>query len=139
MKPISKKTYHSLFLAGIIAKALISLGEIISGLAFAFLSYDTLYRIIFAFFGGELMENPRDFIWGYIARGFQDFGNTPQSVWAFIFLSHGIVKIFLLDWTLAQQALGISDIRHHFYLICYLPALSVDHYAFDNSFTHHHP
>ncbi len=96
MKPISRKISHSLFRFGIIAKALISVGEIVSGCAFIFLSYDRLYSIVFIFFGGELTESPRDFIWELIAKGFHDFSATPQSVWAFIFLSHGIVKIFLL-------------------------------------------
>src|SRR3989344_6197519 len=92
----TERTYHSLFIAGLIAKAFISLGEIISGLALAFWSYDTLYSVVFTVFGGELMENPRDVVWEYVARGFQGFSDTPRSVWAFIFLSHGIVKIFLL-------------------------------------------
>jgi uncharacterized membrane protein len=97
MKSISRKTSHSLFLAGIIAKAVISLGEIASGLIFTFFSYEKLYNIVFLFFGGELAENPRDFVWEHIFRAFQSFSSTPRAVWAFIFLSHGIVKIILLS------------------------------------------
>ncbi len=96
MKSISRKTYHALFLTGIILKGAISLGEIASGIVFTLFSYDKLYNIVFLFFGGELAENPRDFVWGYIFHAFQNFSSTPRAVWAFIFLSHGIVKIFLL-------------------------------------------
>ncbi len=131
MRPIPEKTYHSLFLAGIIVKALISLGELVAGLFFAFFSYSTLYRIAFALFGGELTESPRDLIWGYVARGVHDFSQTPQSVWAFVFLSHGIVKIFLLTglwynklWAYpASAAVFTLFIIYQFYQLTLTPSL----------------
>jgi uncharacterized membrane protein len=93
---ISEKTYHSLYLAGIFAKALIALGEIVSGFIFAFFSYDALYRVAFWFFGSELSESPRDVVWVLIVRAFGGFTATPRAVWVFIFLSHGIVKLLLI-------------------------------------------
>jgi len=91
-----EKTYHSLFEIGILLKALISALELIAGLTFAFISYDSLRQMAFTVFGGELMESPRDFVWDYLARAAHSFSGTPQAVWAFIFLSHGIVKILLI-------------------------------------------
>jgi len=119
MRAISQKTYHALFFWGIFGKALISVGEILFGLVFALFNYDTLYRVAFMVFGGELTENPRDFIWEYIARGFQGFSATPRLVWAFIFLSHGIVKIFLLTglWRNKSWAYPASIIAFSFFII----------------------
>ena len=48
------------------------------------------------FLGGELGEQPRDFLWGYIAQEFQGLTGNAQPFWAFIFLSHGLVKMVLL-------------------------------------------
>ena len=131
VKHISQKISHSLFHVGIITKALISVVEIISGCAFVFLSYDKLYSIIFMFFGGELTENPRDFVWEIIAKGFHDFSTTPQSVWAFILLSHGIIKIFLLAglWNNKQWAYPASIIAftlfiiYQFYQLFFTPSI----------------
>lgn len=131
MKPISEKTYQSFFRVGIIIKTLIGLGEVVLGLVFAFLSYDTLRQVVFALVGGELMENPRDFIWEYIFRIFQGFSVTPQLVWAFIFLSHGIVNIFLLVelwrnklWIYPASAVIFSGfIAYQFYKLTFAPSI----------------
>ena len=96
MKRLSEKHYHDLFIAGIVAKAFIAVGEIASGLIFAFFSYDALTRAAFVLFGGELTETPRDVVWQYIVAGFGSFAATPRPVWVIIFLSHGIVKLLLL-------------------------------------------
>src|SRR5258708_4952625 len=96
MKPISEKTYRLAFDVGVIIKAIISIGEIVSGIVLSFVSYETIHQIIFNIFGGELAEDPRDLVGRYIAGAFRDFSATPQSVWIFILLSHGIVKIFLV-------------------------------------------
>lgn len=119
MKPTSRKIHHSLFLAGIILKTLIGIGEAVFGLAFAFLNYDTLHRIVLKFVGEELTENPLDFIWAHVLQGLHGFFATPQSVWAFIFLSHGIVKIFLLTglWRNKTWAYPASVIAFTFFII----------------------
>ncbi len=126
-----EKTYYSLFRAGIIVKALISIGEIISGLAVAFLSYDTLRAIILPLFGDEFSETPRDFVWQFVANEMQRFSATPQSVWAFIFLSHGIVKIFLLTglwlnklWVYPVSiVVFILFIIYQFYQLTFTPSI----------------
>ena len=96
MKPISEKTYNFLFRASIVTKVLFSIGEIVSGFAFAFLSYDTLRAFILPLFGDEFSEAPRDSVWMYIAQEVQKFQATPQAAWALIFISHGVVNLFLL-------------------------------------------
>lgn len=92
---VLEKNLHSLFKAGIFIKALVGLGEIIFGLAFYVLSPAIINSLI-NFFVEELREIPGDFLVNIFLRIFHDFSVTPQLVWGFIFLSHGIVKIFLL-------------------------------------------
>src|SRR4029077_20105793 len=48
-------------------------------------------------------ETNRDFFWRILAHGFNGFWSTRQSFWAFLFLSHGIVKIFVLSGLLKQK------------------------------------
>lgn len=95
MKLFSEKLYHLYFRIGIAIKTLIGIGEIVCGFALVFFSYDTLNRFVLYFVGSEIAETPRDAIWGYIFDGFKNFTATPQAVWAFVFLSHGIVKMLL--------------------------------------------
>ncbi len=95
MKFLSEKTYHILFWIGIIVKGIISIGEITFGIAFYVWDYPTLLKIAFFLTGDELTEAPRDVFWRYAVHGFNGFLNTPQAVWAFIFLWHGIIKTLL--------------------------------------------
>jgi uncharacterized membrane protein len=96
MKLFAEKTYRFLFKAGVVIKGLISLAEIVAGIGVLFVSYETINRALFNTFGNELIENPNDIFWNFIFREFKNFSATPQGVWAFIFLSHGIVKIFFV-------------------------------------------
>ena len=104
MKFISEKLYHKLFDWGVILKALMSVGEIILGALLSFFSYETLQRAIYFFTGDEFAETPRDVFWDYVARGFHNFTAAPESFWAFLFISHGIVKLFLA-WGLWKEKL----------------------------------
>jgi uncharacterized membrane protein len=51
----------------------------------------------------SLLRPPPDFIWGFAIKGFQGFTATPQAVWVFIFLSHGIVKLALIAGLLRNK------------------------------------
>ncbi len=103
MKSLPEKEYRSLFEITIVLKGIIALGEVALGILLAFVSYDTLHNVAMAFFGGEFAETPRDFLFGYAVRGFHGFAATPQSVWVFIFLSHGIVKLALIAGLLRNK------------------------------------
>ncbi len=93
---LSEANYRTLFKATVIIKGLIAIGEVALGFLFAFLSYDVLFRFAAALTGDELMEHPQDLLWGIVATAFRSFTSTPRSVWAFIFLSHGVVKLILI-------------------------------------------
>lgn len=103
MKPLPEKEYRSLFKISIILKGIIALGEVILGVVFIFVSYDTMRQAVLALFSSELLENPPDFILEYAVRGFHGLTATPQSVWTFIFLSHGIVKLLLIAGLLRNK------------------------------------
>jgi uncharacterized membrane protein len=95
MKHISEKTYRFVFLIGIAIKGVISVGEIALGVLFYSFDYTTLMKWMFYLTGDELTETNRDVFWKYTLHAMSGFSATPQSVWAFIFVSHGIVKTFL--------------------------------------------
>jgi uncharacterized membrane protein len=95
MKFLSEKNYRILFIASIIVKALTGAGEIVLGFMFYYFNYAQLAKIAFFLTGDELTEPTRGIFWQYVARAAHEFSATGQSVWAFIFLSHGIIKIAL--------------------------------------------
>lgn len=96
MRFFPEKTYHYFFRGGIVLKAAIGVFETVSGFALMVFSYDTLSRFAMFFLGDELREDQRDFIWTHLVGAAKDFSITPRSVWVFILLSHGIVKLFLI-------------------------------------------
>jgi uncharacterized membrane protein len=97
MKFLSEKSYHRLFYIGIVIKGLYSIAEFALGALFVFFNYATLYRAAFFFMGDELAEGP-------VVRTLRDFAATPRSFWAFLFISHAIVKLFL-TWGLLRDKL----------------------------------
>ena len=96
MKFITEKTYHLLFDIGVILKAILTAIEIVFGILFYMLSTAQLNGMLLFFIGGEYNEQPRDFIWSYFIRAFQNLIGPAQYFWAFILVSHGIVKIAAL-------------------------------------------
>ena len=133
MKLLSEHFYHRIFRWGVVGKAIISAGEIAAGLLFIFVSYNTLRNWAFAIFGGELNEAPSDSLWNYFATEAHRFAATPQAVWAFIFLSHGIVKMFLVGglwreklWAYPTSAIIFAGfVAYQFYQMTYTPSLAL--------------
>jgi uncharacterized membrane protein len=103
MKRLTEENYRSLFKATVIMKGLFALGELLLGLALAFFSYDSLRRAVIALTGDELTERPLDFLWHYAAQGLHGFIATPQAVWAFIFTSHGVIKLIVVIALLKEK------------------------------------
>jgi len=131
MKYISEKTYDAIFWIGIGIKGAISVGELALGTLLLFFDYGALIKFATFFTGDELSETPRDAFWSYVAHGLSGFTNTPQGVWAFIFLSHGIIKTFLLIgiWKEVRWAYPASAIvfglfaMYQVYQYIYTPSL----------------
>lgn len=95
MKLLSEKAYRLLFWIGISTKGFIGICELILGVMFYYLSYAQLSNIAFFLTGDELSESSRDIFWRYATHALDGFNGTSQTIWAFIFLSHGLIKIAL--------------------------------------------
>jgi uncharacterized membrane protein len=96
MKLFSEQNLHTLFNAGIIIKAIDSIGEITLGILFTFLSAPTINHIILTLFSDELTEQPRDSIWNFLFHGWTGVSGGSQYFLAFLFLGHGAVKLLLV-------------------------------------------
>ena len=115
MKSISEKTYRVFFWIGISTKGAIGVAELILGIVFYYFSYAQLANVAFFLTGDELTESSRDAVWRFAAHAMNGFSGTSQAVWAFIFLSHGIIKIALavglikkIRWTYPAAAMIFS-------------------------------
>ena len=100
----SEKTYHLLFEAGVIIKGIITATEVVLGILFYSASTQTINTLLLFIFGSEAKEQPRDFLWNYLIQTFQGLIGPNQSFWAFIFLFHGLVKIFLVGALLKNKS-----------------------------------
>jgi uncharacterized membrane protein len=96
MKFFSEKSYHELFEASIVLKAILSGLEIACGITLSLITSENLNMIVSAVFGNEMAERPQDAIWTYLFHGFNGISPQTQSLWAFLLLSHGIAKIIPL-------------------------------------------
>ncbi len=94
--PSPEKTYHRLFEWGVWIKTIIAIGETVIGVLLYALSTATLNALLYHLLGGEVTEMPRDTLIALLLRGFGGITGTAQSFWAFIFLTHGVVKLALL-------------------------------------------
>ncbi|MCX6788914.1 MAG: DUF2127 domain-containing protein [bacterium] len=103
MRKFFRKHSYQLFKAGIFIKAGIAIAEIIVGVAFYFLSYETMNAILTSVLQ-IVVKNPESGIWSMVNSGFRDLIIYSTSFWAFIFLSHGITKILLTRGLLKNKA-----------------------------------
>ncbi len=131
MKLLQEKTYYLLFEASLIFKAAYSIVEVILGFLFIFFDYQTLYGIAVSLTGDELSPGQTGPVWTYVIHAMKDFATTPREFWAFLFISHGVVKLFLI-WGLLRQKLWsypasavvfVLFIISQLYQIWYTPSL----------------
>jgi uncharacterized membrane protein len=88
--------YHLIYKIGIAFKAVIGAIEIVAGAAFLFMSHASIYSLINSILWGKLKENSGDWFWQIVAAGLNDLSASGEGVWAFVFLSHGIIKLLLI-------------------------------------------
>lgn len=133
MKLFKEKYFRALFNAGIFVKAIDSVGEITLGLFLAF-NPQAINNFVIGLFGDELMEQPRDGIWGFLLHGWNGFSVADQHLWAFIFLAHGITKVFLVIglmnnklWTYPVAAFAFASFAlYQIYHIINSPSLVLE-------------
>ncbi len=126
----SEKTYHWLFKLGVVLKTIATVVEVVLGFLLFAISADKLNGLIITLIGGELAETPRDFIW----KGVRMISPHTEHIWAFIFLSHGIVKLILMTglirdkiWAYPAAAAVFSVfIVYQVYTMIYNPSLAIE-------------
>ncbi len=133
MKLFSEKHYHEWFRWGVIVKGVVSVCEIVLGITLYFVTYAMFQHVLFIFVGGEFAETPHDLFWEYLARSSRDFATVPETFWAFLFLSHGVVKGFL-SWGLWKEKLWafplsgvifVGFVIYQLYQLTYLNSVSL--------------
>lgn len=91
-----KNVYHLIYKIGIALKAVIGVIEIVAGAVFLFMSHAAIYTLVNSVFGGKLGESSGNWFWQIVAAGLNDLSASGEGVWAFVFLSHGIIKLLLI-------------------------------------------
>jgi uncharacterized membrane protein len=95
MKLFPQKDYHELFRISILVKALDGCIEIGAGLCVFFLKYTPISAILFSIFHEEIVESPRDLVWGYLIKEWHALFLSGNYFWGFLFLAHGVTKVLL--------------------------------------------
>jgi uncharacterized membrane protein len=134
MNLFSEKNLHRLFDAGIIIKAIDSVGETILGFLFLFLNAATMNKIVGAIFGDEIDEAPLKAIWSFALHSFAQASNNSQTFLAFLFIGHGLLKIILVAglvknklWVFPVAAIAFTGFAlYEIYQLFHTPSLLLD-------------
>ena len=86
---------HQIFEFGIFVKGFNGVWETISGFFILFLSKAALSKILSLLAGGEMLEDPRDFLIGFFARFLENLSHSTQVFIAAYILIHGLLNLFL--------------------------------------------
>ena len=87
---------HKGFEIGILLKFVDGIFELISGIAMAWLSPETLKGFVWAVTRHELSEDPKDLVANFLIRSAQHFSVNTKVFMSIYLLSHGIIKIALV-------------------------------------------
>jgi uncharacterized membrane protein len=127
---LSRKTFHAIFRAGVLVKAIDSVAEMALGFLFYFLDPRTINKIIFFFSGDELTEQQRDPVWKFFFHGFTGITADVQYFLAFLLIAHGIMKLFLVvgllkkkDWVYPVSGIAFACfVLYQTYRLTYDPS-----------------
>ena len=87
---------HKGFEIGILRKFVDGIFELISGIALAWLSPETLKGFVWAMTRHELSEDPKDLVANFPIKSAQHFSVSAKVFGSLYLLSHGIIKIALV-------------------------------------------
>jgi uncharacterized membrane protein len=93
---VSGKTLHEAFQVGIVLKGLIACAEIVGGAVLIFFTTARVDLIVNYLTADELAENPGSFFANLVQRAGESYTAGSQHFLIFYFLSHGLVKLFLI-------------------------------------------
>jgi uncharacterized membrane protein len=97
---------HVAFEIGIFFKGLDGLLEIVGGLLLFFVKPETISRVVIALTQHELGEDPNDVLASYLVRGANSFSASSQVFAGVYLLSHGVIKIFLVESLFRRRLLA---------------------------------
>lgn len=96
MKPVDERRIHQLFEIGVWLKGAHALIECIGGILLYVVTTDTIASWVNALTQEELIEDPNDFIAGYLSQMASQFSVASKQFYAFYLLSHGLIKLLLV-------------------------------------------
>ena len=91
-----EKDIFYLFEFSVILKGVHAIIEIVGGSFVLFISHNFIIQTVLKITGGELSEDPNDFISNYLIHAAQNFSINSKYFLAFYLLSHGIIKGILV-------------------------------------------
>ena len=97
---------HIAFEIGIFFKGLDGVLEIVGGLLLFFVKPETISRVVIALTQHELGEDPNDVVAGYLVRAANNFSASSQVFAGIYLLSHGVIKIVLVESLLRGRLLA---------------------------------
>jgi len=92
-----EKKIFSLFRISLFVKGAFAVVEIIGGVLAYFVTQHFLYRVVLYITQQELLEDPRDFFSNYLVQFAGQFSLSSQHFVVLYLLSHGIIKLFLIQ------------------------------------------
>ena len=96
MKPVDEHRIHQIFEVGVWLKGAHALIECVGGILLYLVSTDTIAAWVNGFTQEELIEDPNDFIAGYLSQMASHFSIASKEFYAFYLLSHGLIKLALV-------------------------------------------
>jgi uncharacterized membrane protein len=96
LKPVDERRIHQLFEIGVWLKGAHALIECVGGILLYLVSTDAIASWVNAFTQEELIEDPNDFIAGYLSQMASHFSVASKEFYAFYLLSHGLIKLLLV-------------------------------------------
>ncbi|MDG4883945.1 DUF2127 domain-containing protein [Mesorhizobium sp. WSM4884] len=96
MKPADEHRIHQLFEVSVWLKGAHALIECIGGIMLYAVTTETIASWVNMFTQEELIEDPNDFIAGYLSRMASQFSVDSKEFYAFYLLSHGLIKLLLV-------------------------------------------
>ncbi|WP_352683241.1 DUF2127 domain-containing protein [Mesorhizobium sp. M0601] len=96
VKAVDERRIHQIFELSIWLKGAHALIECVGGILLYVVTTDAIASWVNTFTQEELIEDPNDFIAGYLSQMASHFSVASKEFYAFYLLSHGLIKLLLV-------------------------------------------
>lgn len=100
---LREKRIHDIFAISVLLKGAHAVVEIVGGIMLYMSSTQAIVGLLNRFAASELIEDPNDFVAGYLLKFAEGFSVGTHHFYAFYLLSHGLVKIVLVAGLLREK------------------------------------